>query len=260
MAEVFELKKDLSFYEKLDNKKSPDDYVGRLSLWHGAERVLTDPAVFFRISSIYKDAGLYDLAVEYLYKYLDSVSDKVDVYSAYIALGNCYYYLNNIKVANFYFNRAFLLCGMINEEELDEEVADYFLKQEEEGGDIREDYRIVYPPEKVDFSDDIDEAKELIATGRIDEAFEILQEIPETSKYYPESRAEMSVAEFLRGNTEKGIDLSKKALHFDGENIYALCNLSSMYFVQGDFSVSREHYDRAMRITPQNNEEKLKDD
>ena len=231
-----------AFYEKLDNKKTKEgDTAERIALWLNASKTVKDVRVYKKLATLYKSIGLNELAVKFWYTYLDKSVSKEAWSEAYVALGNNYYYLGNYKVANYCFNKAFLLTGMLDPDTIDEEIMEYFIKP-----DPYENYKIAYPPEKVDYTTLLQEAKDNFLMGKVDEALSMYETVPEGSPFYAEARSEMAVAEFLRGETDKGIILARQAHKKDPKNVFALCNLSSMFFVKEDFVNSRKYYELAL--------------
>lgn len=243
-----------AFYEKLDNKKIKEgDTAGRIALWLGALKTVKDVQIHKKLAELYKSVELFELAVKHWYIYLDKVTEKEQKSEAYVALGNNYYYLGNDRVANYCFNKAFLLTGMLDPDTIDEEVMDFFVKP-----DPYESYKIAYPPEKVDYTQLLAEAKDKYLLGHVDEAISLYETVPENSRFFAEARSEMAVAEFLRGDTDKGIALSRQAYKADNNNVFALCNLSSMYFVKEDMVNSRRFYEKALAVNPTGLEDMLK--
>ncbi|MBO5286436.1 MAG: tetratricopeptide repeat protein [Clostridia bacterium] len=253
-AKVLDYANSIAFYEKLDNKKAKEgDTAGRIALWLNASKTVKDSVVYKKLAKLYKEVNLFELSVKYWYKYLDKASQKEAKSEAYVALGNNYYYLGNDRVANYCFNKAFLLTGMLDPDTIDEEVMEFFIKP-----DPYANYKIAYPPEKVDYTSLMQEAKDKFLFGRVDEALSLYETVPEKSPFYAEARSEMAVAEFLRGETDKGIILARQAHKSDPKNVFALCNLSSMFFVKEDYVNSRKYYELALNAVTDDTEDLLK--
>lgn len=244
MTEILKFGEDVKFYERLENKKEDGDLFGRISVWQTALKNIGDKEVLLRLADLYKYAELFDTSVKYLYAYLDKVSSKAEVVEAYTLLGNAYYYLGNDRVSNYYFNKAFVMGGALNPDLIDDNVLDFFSKNK----DKTAGYKIVYPPEDVDYNDLLDEAKDLFLAGNVDGSLDLYKTVPENSPFYAEARSEMAVAEFLRGEVDKGIELARDAYRSNPENVFAACNLSSMFFSKGDDVNARKYYEKAMAI------------
>ena len=256
MAEMLKFGTDLSFYERLEDKKDAEDLAGRIEVYQTARKNIGDKEkeVYLRLADLYKCAELFDTSVKYLYKYLDRASNKEETVTAYTLLGNGYYYLANDKVSNYYFNKAFVLGGALDPDLIDDSVLEFFTKSKDKAAD----YKIVYPPEDVDYNDLLDEAKDLFIAGNLKESFALYEQVPEKSPFYAEARSEMAVAEFLHGDAEKGINLAREAYRADPENVFAACNLSSMFYSKGDYVNARKYYDKAMAIESDNLEDIFK--
>ncbi len=246
MAKIYEIKKDYNYFLRTDEKlKSSGNLFSRISLWQSALLSVKDKEVYKKLAELYRFADCSDYSAKYWYKYLDKAKEKDEKKQAYNGLGNAYFLLGNVRVSNYYLNNAFLIGGALDPDELDEEVVEYFASQ----GETKGEYKIVYPPEKADYTSLLDDAKEDFLVGEIDKAISKYESVPKGSRFYSEAQAELSVVTFLKGDTEKAIEYSLNAVRENGENILALCNLSSMYYVKDDAVNSRKYYDRAIKLT-----------
>ena len=90
MAEMLKFGTDLSFYERLEDKKDAEDLAGRIEVYQTARKNIGDKEkeVYLRLADLYKCAELFDTSVKYLYKYLDRASNKEETVTAYTLLGN----------------------------------------------------------------------------------------------------------------------------------------------------------------------------
>lgn len=255
MSNIIKIEKNYEYYEKLDNRqKNGGDLLSRIKLWQSAEKDLCDIRVYKNLAELYRLADLNDYSAQYWYKFLNRITEKQDKKEAFNGLGNAYFLLGNVKVSNYYLNNAFLVGGAIDPDDLDEEVVEYFANDFEKG----DAYKIVYPPEKADYTSLIEDAKEAFVSGETEKAKSIYNKIPKGSRFYSEARTELSVIEFVVGNTDKAIEYSFEAVKANENNLFALCNLSSMYFVKGDKDNSRRYFDRAIKLTPNGYGENLK--
>lgn len=245
----------LAYYEKRDKKLHDDENLsGRIALWLSAEKNLQNAIIYKNLATLYALADLYECSITYWYKYLNVAKEKSELTDCYNGLGNGYFMLGNPRVANYYLNKSFVTGGALDPDSLNEEVVDYFINEIDKG----DGYKIVYPPEKADYTNLLSNAKDALLTGDIKKALSLYSEVPLGSKFYATARAEMSVAEFLSGNTDKGIELSHQALKGDKDNVFALCNLSSMYFVKEDKQNSRFYYERALSVGSNDPDDMLK--
>ena len=245
----------LAYYNKRDKQLADNENLkGRIALWLSAEKNLSDNSILKKLATLYATADLYECSITYWYKFLNVAKEKSELTDCYNGLGNGYFMLGNPRVANYYLNKSFMTGGALDPDSLNEEVINYFIND----ADKNDSYKIVYPPERADYSSELSGAKEALLTGDIKKALEIYDTIPFGSKYYATARAEMSVAEYLNGNIDKGIELSHQALKGDKDNVFALCNLSSMYFVKEDYDNSRFYYEKALSVDSDDPDDMLK--
>lgn len=251
MEEKKAIKFDASakMYKKIAERRlEENDLEGALSFLHSAkEKTKYRLSIYSDIADIYFEMGLYDLSANYWFKVLDIVP-KQNVTEVYNALGSCYYNLRNYGVAAYYFNEQFenLKGGNLL---FDEEMADCF----SELLDIKNAYRVVYPPEAVDYSDTFKKGKNALMRYDLDGAISIFETIHESAKEYETAMLECSVAKFLKGDVDGAIQLSEKIHQRNSKNVFALCNLSTMYRFK-EMPIAAEKYFSLI------DEENIKDD
>ena len=222
---MIEFDNGVKTYRKLADKKlEENDLEGALGfLLSARDKAKTHLAqIYMDIADVYYEMGLYEIATNYWFKVLDR-AHKSDVAEIYNALGLCYFNLDNPTVAAYYFNEQFLNTN--GEVFFDEDMSECF----EQLLDAKNVYKVVYPPEKVDYSGELKKGKSAMTSYDIESAVEHFSNIPEGSPDYERAQVDLSVAKFLTGDVDGAIELNKKVLESNSKNVLALCNLATMY-------------------------------
>lgn len=255
MAENVVLKFDSSAkaYKRLADKRlDEDDLEGALTLLLEAkERTKYVLAIYFDIAEIYYEMGLYEYSLRYWFRALDR-APKYDLEDIYNGLGACYYNLGNFAAATYYFNQQFLVSkdgSVFLEDDILDSIA---------GAMSEPEFKVVYPPEEADYTDLMRRAKAHMLRGENAEARALYAEVPEGAKEYDTAQLESAVAAFLSGDAEEGISISKKVFARDGENVFAICNLSSMYKYRTLYMLSDMYFSKLDENKAKNDDELYK--
>ena len=246
MAKILSAVTDLNYYQlKSKRLKGSGKSKEVITLWLSAIKNIKDNVVNMELASAYSACGMHDSAIVYWFKFLDNAKTDDDKKIAYQGLGNDYFMLGNPKVSNYYLNKTFLIGGAIDPDFLNDEVVEYFTNESESN----DDYKIAWPPERVDYTDLIKDAKDAFLSGNDKLARTLYDKIPENSPFYKEVLVEVAIMDFLAGDKKKGIELSHKALKIDSNDVFALCNLSTMYYDDGDIANSKFYYEKVKDVT-----------
>ena len=205
------------------------------------------------IARAYSEIGLYELSNRYWIKFLNSAPESTWG-EAYEELGINHFNLDNIFVSSYYLKKKVDKDGFLSSDDLGDEIKKYFSNVV----DNKSLYKVVYPPDKASFTEELKIGKSLIASASFDKAIEILSTIPVGAKEYYDALDEISLAEFLSGNIEEAISLNKKIIKERGENISCFCNLSSIYNLKGDGDKSNYYYKKAIELPITKDEEEYK--
>ncbi len=245
MTKILTAVADLKYYQ-LKSKRLKESGKNKevITLWLSAVKNIKDPVVFKELALAYSALGMYDNSITYWFKFLNIAKTDDDKKVAYQGLGNDYFMLGNPKVSNYYLNKTFLIGGAIDPDFLDDEVVEYFTSEVESN----DDYKIAWPPERVDYTDVIKDAKDIYLSGNEELARTLFSKIPENSPFYKIACTELAVMDFIAGDKKKGIELSHKALKVDNNDVFALCNLSTMYFDDGDMENSKFYYEKVKKV------------
>lgn len=240
-------------YKKLADKRlDEDDIEGALSLLLEAkERTKYVLTIYFDIAEIYYEMGLYEYSVRYWFRALDR-APKYDLEDIYNGLGACFYNLGNFAAATYYFNQQFLVSkdgSVFFEDDILDSLA---------GAMSEPEFRVVYPPEEADYEDVMRRAKAHMYKGEYAKAREIYAEVPDGAKEYNTAQLESAVAAFMSGDADEGITISKKIFARDNENIFAICNLSSMYKYRTLYMLSDMYFSKLDESKAKNDDELYK--
>ncbi len=205
------------------------------------------------IANLYADMELFDLSNVYLFKVLER-SKKEEVSSVYQDLASNFFYLNDYFHSGYYLHKKVQLDGYIAEEGVDREIVDFFQKESDENKRIR----VVYPPEKADFSVELKTGKLALASGDFKGAITQFSKVSKGSKEYVEAMTELCVAYFMHGDMDTAMTLSKELVRENQDNVIILCNHAGMLFAKNDVDKSLYYYEKALALQPQNLEEYYK--
>ncbi len=124
-GKILKFKKDeKSKYERANRHCDDGDYVGALSsLLYVCESEPNNTDVLCHIADIYTELGLYENAVIFWFLFLAKCK-KSDVIDGYNGLGANFYFLDNLELAGFYFNKQ-LELGDLGECVYDDVLDDY---------------------------------------------------------------------------------------------------------------------------------------
>ena len=240
-------------YKKLADKRlDEDDIEGALTLLLEAkERTKYVLTIYFDIAEIYYEMGLYEYSLRYWFRALDR-APKYDLEDIYNGIGACFYNLGNFAAATYYFNQQFLVSkdgSVFFEDDIIDSIA---------GAMSEPEFKVVYPPEEADYTDLMRRAKAHMYKGEYAKAREIYNEVPDGAKEYNTAQLESAVAAFMSGDADEGITISKKIFARDNENIFAICNLSSMYKYRTLYMLSDMYFSKLDENKAKNDDELYK--
>ena len=244
MEKVLQFTNGIDRYLSLADKKVQEgDLFGALGFLYAAESKGGAPDVWQDIADVFSEMGLYELSNRYWFKYLSAVpKEKSGIALEELAIN--YFYMENLFVSSYYFHRKVLIDGYISQDGLGEDIIDFF----SDNFNLKKQFRIVYPFDKADYSNELSGAKRALCNGDYRTAIKLYSSIPEGCRQFKEASNELSVVYFLTGEVDKAIDISRKALETEGKSTSILCNLSSMYKYKKNDDKSAYYYREAKSI------------
>ena len=183
-------------FRKLDvaaARREKGDLIGALNVLRNIEDDPVNIEVYARIAALYFDMELYELSLEYWFKYLAS-SDAVKVKAkAYGAIAACMCMIGDIKAMGYYVELASSL-GVKGDPEYDKVIMDYYDYYCDCLGPA---YYVSYPVEKIPGKKLMFEADSLLDDHKIEDAIEKLSAISKTDEYYCEARGKMAKCYYM---------------------------------------------------------------
>ena len=240
------------YVKKADECAVKENYTRALGYLFSALSIKRTPEILSAIANTYADMGLYALSNQCWFYYLEKMPEK-KCGRAYEELAINHFYLNNFAIAGYYFNKKLEVDGFLSQEGIDKEILDYYSAPQEE-----KKFRLVYPPERADFSDEIKKAKQKMTAGDFDGAIKIYQEIPDGVKDHDKIADDYSLACFLAGDVEKAVEINRKRLKEGGDKFTIYCNLSSMYGALKNKEKSQYYYSLALSEPPKSTEDEYR--
>lgn len=161
----------------------------------------------------------------------------------YFGLSQNLYYLNELEHSIYYLN---LYMDKYSETD-DSEDDDEYIEIIEEGDDFN-GYEIVYPLEKQDMTDTINQARSFMKAGLFEKAIVLLKKVPKGNIDYLFARNNLALCCFFLNDYNNTKIYSNEVLSIDENNIFALCNLAAMYNYINDSANSSIYLKRFLNI------------
>lgn len=210
--------------------------------------------VYSLFGEVYDDINLYPSSVNYWFNYLDYVYDENypdDIAIAYESLAGCYFNMGDDTKSAYFYNKLFNLDPSIVFENKDE-VLKMFSKPKKSA------FRVVYPPEKADFSDEIQQGLDFLKENDFKNALNTFKKVLEGSKQYIQALNLSAVAYLLLNKSTDAEKCCRKILNLNSKNIEAICTLSTSLNEQGKKDEAQEVIQRLCFIEPKSAEETYK--
>ena len=176
------------------------------------------------LAEAYEGLELYEYAADCWFEFLDvcSSDEKQD---AYEGLAACFYNLGNENAAMYYYNKVLKTLGADAANRLS--ITELF--GEEGANQIKKErFRIVWPPERVDYSDEIDEGLRALRSGDPASAEKSFLSVSEDSDYYVSAQNYLAVAYLLGGENGKAEKVCCGLLKNNGNDVQALSTYAAV--------------------------------
>lgn len=241
-------------YDKMtEDRVENNDLLGALSTAFSSLKKEYSLNAIGDVADIYADMGLFEYSNKFWFKYL-AYAPKEKRATAFEELAINFFYMDAVPLSFYYFQKAIDEKGHIDADGIDPEIIDFFLKKT----DIKNGYRIVYPPKSVDYKTVIKEARAALKAGDTEKAKEKYEQVPDTAAEYKEALTESVLAYFLTDEYAQAIDKLKKYKEKFGEDVFCLCNLSSIYHFSENEDKANYYYKKALKLTASGTVENLK--
>lgn len=160
----------------------------------------------------------------------------------FFGLSQNLYYQSNLENSLYYLNlymEKYSSFDSIDEDEYIEII---------EETDMFEGYSLVYPYEKQDMSNIINQARAYMKSGLFEKAMTILKKIPKGNFDYIFALNNLALCCFFLNDFSGTKKYSDKVLQIDKNNIFALCNLAAMYNYIEDNKNVKKYLNRILNI------------
>ncbi len=191
-----------------------------------------DGDVYTRLADIYENMGLYSSALNYWYKFLDesSVEDLPDIYEG---LAVNYLNMGNDSQSAYYYNQLIDVDDSLPDETKYEIAETFSVKKKDR-------FRFVYPPEKADYSKEMEKGSFALKNGDCDRAIKYLSRVEKGSKEYVRAQELQAVAYLLSERANAAEKICLDILREDPENVQATSTLCAAYLEQDEREKSLE--------------------
>jgi tetratricopeptide (TPR) repeat protein len=124
--------------------------------------------------------------------------------------------------------------------------------------DKKDAFRVVYPPEEADYSEEIQEGAKAMKTGDYARTIEVLSRVVRGSRDYTEAMEMRAVANLLAGDVDEAERVCKASLEDAPDDTRTLATLSAVYLEQGRTEESRALAERLNALPITDSEELYK--
>ena len=209
-----------------DNFYNEGKYLSALKFaYKEASEYGMDIDVFIRLADIYEGMNLQGMALNWWFRCLDSaeLDDLPDIYEGiavnFLAMGQ-------ESQAAYYYNKLIDSDDTIPEEvKLD--IAEAF------SNSPKDKFRFSYPPELVDYSEELKSGAKALKAGNCKSAIEILSSVSKESKQYVQAKEMEAVARLLAGEVKEAEEACQALLAVEPNDVRALATLAAVYLEQG---------------------------
>ena len=190
-----------------------------------------DGDVYARFADIYEMMGLHASAINWWFRFLDEAEEQ-DLPDIYEGLAVNYLNLGNETQSAYYYNRLVDTDASLPEE-TKFDIAETFSKNK------HSNFRVTYPPELADFSQEMDVGAAALKMGDCERAIDTLSAVEKGSKDYPAAREMQSIAYLLGGDTENAKAVCQELLAEKPDDVRILSTLAAVYMEEGNAEESR---------------------
>ncbi len=177
-------------------RKEEEDYVGALNVLRTIlENNKNNPDAIKEIADVYMELDLIMLAIEYWFKFL-KYCDKDDIAKGYNGLGTCFYLVDELTLAGYYYDLFFSMADNFTEYDYIDERLDFCdtISEKEEP-----EFSVVYPLSKVPAEKRIAVAETKFFEGKEKETLKILKSIEKTDENYLDAQLRIAAYYLVKG-------------------------------------------------------------
>lgn len=226
MAKIYTAPRDENTYFSLADKKlNSGDFLGALLV---TDTIKSLPSydrlnLYALRARIYYKMKQYARSAEEWFNYLANTKNEKFYGRAYNGLGACFYKMQDINVAGYYFNRQ-IVSNKKAIYEYSEITAEFY--QDVLATD--KNYYLAYPFDKADFTNLLEKAEDLLRASEYDECLSLLKTVPENSKFYANALISSSIAKYFKGDISGAVEDIEKSVALEVKPV-SVCNAISMF-------------------------------
>lgn len=206
-----------------DAKLDEGDHLGALRLIHKSLE-LYGPAAdeYAALADTYEEMELFELSAAAWFQYLDVCAEEEAV-DGYEGLSACFYNLGNEGLASYYYKK--MLADKYVTPENNLEMGELF-----EQAAVRPSprMRISWPPERADYSQELDAGLRLLRKGDYAAAEKEFLKVHPDSSYYAEACNYLAVCYLLAGKSDRAEECCLTALKEKPDNVQTLSTYAAV--------------------------------
>lgn len=219
-----EIKFDLSadaLLDMADARIEEGDLLAALRLLHKSIE-LYGPAAdeYASLADVYDEMEMFEESAGCWFRYLDVCAEE-EMVDGYEGLAACFYNMGNERCASYYYRK--MLADKYLSPANNIEMGELFGQRT-----VRPSFKVVWPPESADYSEEIDEGLKAVRTGDFKKAEECFEEVHENSPYRAAAMNYLAVTCLLAGEPERAEQTCRGILEKDPDNVQALSTYAAV--------------------------------
>ena len=223
--------------EIADARLDEGDHLAALRLLHKSLELYGPGAdEYVSLADAYDEMEIFEISANCWFSYLD-ICPEEEAVDAYEGLAACFYNMGNEPIALYYYNK--MMRDKFVSPANNTEMGELFEQQP------RRRFKVSWPPEHADYSDDIDEGLRALKAGKYDVARACFEKVHPHSDYYIAARNYLAVCSLLEGKPEAAERECFAVLADQPDNVQALSTYAAVLTEQGR---REEAYRAAVRL------------
>lgn len=206
--------------EIADARLDEGDHLAALRLLHKSLELYGPGAdEYVSLADAYDEMEIFELSANCWFSYLD-ICPEEEAVDAYEGLAACFYNMGNEPVALYYYNK--MMRDKFVSPANNVEMGELFEQPP------RRRFKVCWPPERADYSDDIDEGLRALKAGEYDQARACFERVHPKSEYYIAARNYLAVCSLLEGKPQEAEKECLAVLADRPDNVQALSTYAAV--------------------------------
>ena len=210
----------------------------------------TEPDDWMFLAELYDDMEVYESAINCWYRFLN-ICPEENIADAYEGLAACYYNVGNESQSAYYYSKMLAIDPDVTPESK-LELAKMFTHSP------RKMFKVIYPPEKADYSDSIEIGVELLKKGKYTDAIRTFSRVHPESFLAATAQNYRAVCYLISGDKENAEKECLSLLEKDPEDVQALSTYCALMVEKKELERSREIANRLCELETNNPDELYK--